>query len=81
MLVPKAASQGESLSSFIKLEPSILYVELGNILLSIDNISLNSMVELRKYLYTKKPGDVVTIKFADSLGTRYTEQIILDKKK
>ena len=56
-------------------------IELGNILLSIDNISLNSMVELRKYLYTKNPGDVVTIKFADSLGTRYTEQIILDKKK
>ncbi len=56
-------------------------IKLGDILLSIDNVNLNSMVELRKYLYTKSPNDTVSIKYMDSQGTTYKEKIVLGKKK
>lgn len=56
-------------------------IKLGDVLISIDNINLNSMVELRKYLYTKKPNDTVKIKYIDEDGQTHTEEIILSKKK
>ena len=33
----------------------------GDIITSIDNIELNTMNDLRKYIYTKKPKDEVTL--------------------
>ena len=34
---------------------------VGDIITKIDNININKMSELRKYIYTKKPGDVVKL--------------------
>lgn len=34
----------------------------GDIITSIDNVSLNTMNDLRQYIYTKKPKDEVTLK-------------------
>ena len=34
----------------------------GDIITSIDNIQLNTMNDLRQYIYTKKPNDEVTLK-------------------
>lgn len=34
----------------------------GDIITSIDNIELNTMNDLREYIYTKKPNDVITLK-------------------
>ena len=36
----------------------------GDIVLSIDNIEINSMNELKSYIYTKKPNDNVTLKIS-----------------
>ena len=56
-------------------------IKIGDILISVDNINLNSMVELRKYLYTKKPNDVVKIKYMNKEGDINIEQVTLQKKK
>ena len=37
-------------------------LKVADIILSIDNISLTTMNELREYIYSKKPGDTVTLK-------------------
>ena len=34
----------------------------GDIITSIDNIELNTMNDLREYIYTKKPNDSVSLK-------------------
>ncbi len=36
-------------------------IKTGDIITKIDGITLNKMSELRKYIYTKKPGDEVTL--------------------
>lgn len=36
-------------------------IKANDIITKIDNISLNKMTELRSYIYTKKPGDEVTL--------------------
>ncbi len=36
-------------------------IKSGDIILSIDNISLERMCDLRCYIYTKKPGDIVKL--------------------
>ena len=33
----------------------------GDIIKSIDNVALNTMNDLREYIYTKRPGDTVTL--------------------
>ncbi|MBE5822305.1 MAG: serine protease [Clostridiales bacterium] len=56
-------------------------MKVGDILLSIDGNILNTMVELRKYLYTKKPLDTVEIKYMTVAGVEISEKITLSKKK
>ena len=36
-------------------------IRTGDIITKIDGITLNKMSELRKYIYTKSPGDEVTL--------------------
>lgn len=36
-------------------------IKKGDIILKIDGNNLNKMSELRKYIYTKSPGDEVTL--------------------
>lgn len=55
-------------------------IKIGDILVSIDGHKLNTMVELRKYLYTKKPLDTVQLTYINSLGVKIDENITLSKK-
>lgn len=36
-------------------------VKVGDIIIQIDNLEINKMIELRSYIYTKAPGDKVTL--------------------
>lgn len=75
-------SQGILVANIDKFGPlSNSNIQLGDVLLSIDNINLRSMVELRKYLYTKYPNDTVNIKYMNKEGSIYKEKIILGEKK
>lgn len=56
-------------------------IKVGDVLLSIDGQKLNTMVELRKYLYTKKPLDTVQINYMTVAGVEVSENITLSKKK
>ena len=40
-------------------------LKVGDIIVSIDNVDVDKMVELREYLYRKEPGDKVTLKVVD----------------
>ncbi len=49
-------------------------LKVGDIINSIDNISLNTMNDLKTYIYTKKPGDVVVLNVSRG---KITKQISL----
>lgn len=51
----------------------------GDIITNVDNISLNTMNDLRQYIYTKKPNDEVTLKIARNKIIKEIK-IILGKK-
>lgn len=36
-------------------------IKVGDIIMSIDGVEMNKMTDLRKYIYTKKAGDVVSV--------------------
>lgn len=50
-----------------------------DILLKIDGLSLDKMCNLRSYIYTKKPGDTVTINLLRN-HREMTIQVVLGKK-
>ena len=54
-------------------------IKVGDVLLSIDDIEMTTMVQLRKYLYSKKPLDTVKIKYIKG-GNVIEENITLSKK-
>ena len=54
-------------------------IKVGDVLLSIDDVEMTTMVQLRKYLYSKKPLDTVKIKYMRS-GNVVEENITLSKK-
>lgn len=47
--------------------------------MKIDGINLNKMTELRSYIYTKKPGDEVTLQ-VKRRGTNFDVKVILGRK-
>ena len=53
-------------------------LKVGDIITSIDNIEVDRMVELREYIYSKEPGDAVTLKVID--GNEKDVKIVLGKK-
>lgn len=53
-------------------------LKVGDIITSIDNIEVDRMVELREYIYSKEPGDAVTLKVVD--GNEKEVKIVLGKK-
>ena len=53
-------------------------LKVGDIITSIDNIEVDRMVELREYIYSKEPGDAVTLKVVD--GNEKDVKIVLGKK-
>ena len=42
---------------------SLSGLKTGDVITKIDNISINKMGELRSYIYTKKPGDEITLTY------------------
>ena len=45
-------------------------IQIGDIITSIDGKSINNMIELREYVYTKSPGDAVSINISRGYVTR-----------
>lgn len=54
-------------------------IQTGDIITSIDGHSINTMIELREYIYTKSPGDTISINISRGYVTR-TFEIVLKKK-
>lgn len=54
-------------------------IQTGDIITSIDGASVNTMIELRELIYTKSPGDTVSISVSRGYVTR-TFNIILNLK-
>jgi len=54
-------------------------IKVGDIITKIDNVTVNKMSELRRYIYTKNPVDKVTITVMRS-GKERNFDIILGKK-
>lgn len=54
-------------------------IQNGDIITSIDNVSLDNMVELKEYIYSKRPGDTVFVNVNRGYITRSFE-IVLTKK-
>lgn len=36
-------------------------IQIGDIITSIDSVSINNMIQLKEYIYSKNPGDIVSI--------------------
>lgn len=51
-------------------------LKVGDVIISIDDIEINKMIELREYIYSKNPGDEVLLKLYDGKEIK----IILAKK-
>lgn len=51
----------------------------GDIILTINGISLNTMNDLREYIYSKKPGDTITLNIARGKINREIS-VVLGKK-
>ena len=45
---------------------SKIRLQIGDVITKVDNIEINKMIDLRKYIYTKTPNDIVTITFIRS---------------
>lgn len=54
-------------------------IQTGDIITSIDNVAVNNMIELREYIYSKNPGDTVSINVSRGYVTR-TFEVVLAKK-
>lgn len=54
-------------------------IKIGDIITKIDNISVNKMSELKRYIYTKKPGDEVVLMISRN-KKQYEIKIKLGKK-
>jgi S1-C subfamily serine protease len=54
-------------------------LQVGDVITSIDGNILNSMNDLKQYIYSKSPGDEVTLKVSRTLGTSNVK-IVLGKK-
>lgn len=54
-------------------------IQTGDIITSIDNVAVNNMIELREYVYSKNPGDTVSINISRGYVTR-TFEVVLAKK-
>lgn len=54
-------------------------IQTGDIITSIDDHPINNMIELREYIYSKSPGDTVSINVSRGYITR-TFNIVLSRK-
>lgn len=54
-------------------------IQTGDIINSIDNVAINNMIELREYIYSRNPGDTVSINVSRGYVTR-TFEVVLSQK-
>lgn len=54
-------------------------IKTGDIITSIDGVVVNNMIELREFIYTKAPGDTISIEISRGYVTRSFD-IVLGKK-
>lgn len=54
-------------------------IQTGDIITSIDNVAINNMIELKEYIYSKVPGDTISIDVSRGYITR-TFEITLPNK-
>jgi len=54
-------------------------IQNGDIITSIDNISINNMIELKEYIYSKVPGDKVSINVSRGYITKNFEITLSNK--
>lgn len=54
-------------------------IQTGDIITSIDNVTINNMIELREYIYTKYPGDKISINISRGYITRSFEVVLSNK--
>lgn len=52
-------------------------IQTGDIITSIDGKSINNMIELREYIYTKSPGDTISLEINRGYITRMFEITLL----
>ena len=51
-------------------------IQTGDIITSIDNVSINNMLELKEYIYSKVPGDTVSVNVSRGYITRSFEIVL-----
>ena len=51
-------------------------IQTGDIITSIDNVPINNMIELREYIYSKVPGDTVSVNVSRGYITRSFEIVL-----
>lgn len=54
-------------------------IQNGDIITSIDNVSINNMIELKEYIYSKHPGDTVSVNVSRGYVTRSFEIVLTGK--
>ena len=54
-------------------------IQTGDIITSVDNVSINNMIQLKEYIYSKLPGDTVSVNVSRGYVTR-TFDIVLSEK-
>ena len=54
-------------------------IKAGDIIVKIDDINITKMTELREYIYTKKPGDIVKLTIKRN-KREFIVQVELNKK-
>ena len=54
-------------------------IQAGDIITSIDNVSVNTMIELKEYIYSKNPGDTISVNVSRGYITK-TFEIVLTRK-
>ena len=54
-------------------------IQNGDIITSIDNVSINNMIELKEYIYSRVPGDTISINVSRGYITRTFEVILAGK--
>jgi len=56
-------------------------IQTGDIITSIDNVSINNMIELKEYIYSKVPGDRISVNVSRGYITRSFEIVLTRKVK
>ncbi len=75
-------SKGIYVTQIVKNSPvSKTELKEGDIIVSIDGKELNTMNDLREYIYSKKPNDIVTLQVSRGRINKTIEVVLRQKVK